>query len=791
MNTRASGKPLVSPQSNPGRARRRLLSLSNTEASTSNRIDPETAEQTGIQFSTDFLESGGVLKSGDSSEEEDNKDKTSIPGSAVILRVNQPVQARRMGDQEQPVNPNNRLYGDRRRNIPANRGNAIRSPATGLNFNLKGNHLKSVEEEKFDGVTNSDPYGHLERFEKICRFYNYGEGQNDIVKLELFPLTLCGEAKAWLKEQPDDLYSTWAELREGFIDEFYSVRTQRQLENKIRAFTQDAGEDVVDSWKRYKEMLRNCPGHNMTTEAVVEIFYDGLLRKTRRELAAAFGGSLNNVTPSEGYKILDDMAKEFSVREEIQSRKSGSKTVAKVESGEESRLVVEVKALSKQTNERFDNQDARFKSIERDVKVIADGCDYCGDYHNSEDCPDKPAQEVSYVRNQQQGSYSQNTGYQNRQSGTSYPSSSFNNTNNSRFGGNRFSRFSNQQNSNAELRDIMKDLISAQKATNEKVEEQSKKMHSAWDSMTTRLDGLTHKLEQSTKSTQATFQDIEAKLERLGNSNRQPGTLPSNTQQNPRPQQNNQGFGQKYSHPNARNEQVNAITTRACNTYNSSNPLPNDITPIVQVEADEAVDDEIEMEPNPAVKTPTVPSKTVEKNTVEKPPVKPYQPKIPFPQRLRKAKIKENFKKFVELIQNVNITIPLVDLLAGMPNYAKFLKELITDKKKLEETKTAVMSAECSAIIKNEIPPKLEDPGSFLISCSFGVRLYKALADLGASINLMPYSVYKRLSLDFVILEMEADVNVPLILGRPFLMTADAIIRVKAKEISLGVGEAG
>nr|XP_043619668.1 uncharacterized protein LOC122591465 [Erigeron canadensis] len=162
-----------------------------------------------------------------------------------------------------------------------------------------------------------------------------------------------------------------------------------------------------------------------------------------------------------------------------------------------------------------------------------------------------------------------------------------------------------------------------------------------------------------------------------------------------------------------------------------------------------------------------------------------------------------------------------------MPNYAKFLKEHISDKKKLEEAKTAVMSAECSAIIKNEIPLKLEDPGSVLISCSFGAMLSKALADLGATINLVPYSVYKKLSLgaltptrmsirladrsfqypmgiaenlqikvghmifpvDFVILEMEADVNVPLILGRPFLMTADAIIRVKAKEISLGVGD--
>nr|XP_043612862.1 uncharacterized protein LOC122584853 [Erigeron canadensis] len=383
--------------------------------------------------------------------------------------------------------------------------------------------------------------------------------------------------------------------------------------------------------------------------------------------------------------------------------------------------------------------------------------------HYSEESPNKPAQEVSYVQNQQQRNYNHNTGYQNLQSGTSYPSSSFN-TNTYGFGGNRFSRFSNQQNANAELREIMNDLISAQKATNEKVEEQSKKITSAWDSMTTRLDGLNHKLEQSTKSTHATFQDIEAKLERLGNSNRQPGTLPSNTQQNPKHQQNNQGSGSKYSHPNVRNEQVNAITIRAGNTYNSANPLPSDITPLAQVEADEAVDDEIEMEPNPAVKTPTVPSKTVEKTTFEKPPVTPYQLKIPFPQRLWKAMIKENFKK-----------------------YAKLCK----------------------------------------VSKGTHLGQEEALADLGASINLMPYSVYKKLSLvaltptrtsirlvnpsfqypmgiakdlqikvghmiflvDFVILEMEADVNVPLILGRPFLMTADAIIQVKDKEISLGVAD--
>ncbi|GKB85109.1 reverse transcriptase domain-containing protein [Tanacetum coccineum] len=162
-----------------------------------------------------------------------------------------------------------------------------------------------------------------------------------------------------------------------------------------------------------------------------------------------------------------------------------------------------------------------------------------------------------------------------------------------------------------------------------------------------------------------------------------------------------------------------------------------------------------------------------------------------------------------------------------MSNYGKFLKELISNKHKLEKISSAFLSDESSAIIQNKVSPKLGDPGSFLIPCTFGKTFsYNALVDLGASINLMPYSLYAKLSLetlkptkmsvrladrsfqypigiaenmlvevgkftfpvDFVILEMEEDSKVPLILGRPFLHTADAVIRAKQKQFNLGVG---
>ena len=180
------------------------------------------------------------------------------------------------------------------------------------------------------------------------------------------------------------------------------------------------------------------------------------------------------------------------------------------------------------------------------------------------------------------------------------------------------------------------------------------------------------------------------------------------------------------------------------------------------------------------------------------------------------------------MIKEVRLNVPLIDILAGMPKYGKFLKELLNNKSKLEQVSATSLNEECSAIVENKIPPKLGDPGSFLIPCTLGNNVTcDALADLGASINLMPYSLYSKLSIntlkptkmsirlanhtyqypvgiaenmlvqigkfvfpvDFVILEMKEDRQVPLILGRPFLNTADAIIKVKGKELNLGVGD--
>ncbi|XP_021648954.2 uncharacterized protein LOC110641518 [Hevea brasiliensis] len=163
-----------------------------------------------------------------------------------------------------------------------------------------------------------------------------------------------------------------------------------------------------------------------------------------------------------------------------------------------------------------------------------------------------------------------------------------------------------------------------------------------------------------------------------------------------------------------------------------------------------------------------------------------------------------------------------------MPSYAKFLKDILSKKRRLEDYEIVTLTEECSVILQNKLPPKLKDPGSFSIPyliCNMNID--KALCDLGASVSLMPLSICKKLDVgelkpttislqlanrsvkylvgilenilikvgklfipvNFVVLEMEEDIQIPIILGRPFLAIAGAIIDVKNGLLTVKVGE--
>ena len=127
------------------------------------------------------------------------------------------------------------------------------------------------------------------------------------------------------------------------------------------------------------------------------------------------------------------------------------------------------------------------------------------------------------------------------------------------------------------------------------------------------------------------------------------------------------------------------------------------------------------------------------------------RPPPPFPQRIKKAKEEQQSGKFMEILKQLHINIPLIEAIQQMPNYSKFMKDVLTKRKRVGEFATVALTQECSQLVQGKLPPKLKDPGSFTIPCTIGdTYCGKALCDLGASINLMPLSIFKKLGIGAV-----------------------------------------
>ncbi|XP_070043824.1 uncharacterized protein [Nicotiana tomentosiformis] len=196
----------------------------------------------------------------------------------------------------------------------------------------------------------------------------------------------------------------------------------------------------------------------------------------------------------------------------------------------------------------------------------------------------------------------------------------------------------------------------------------------------------------------------------------------------------------------------------------------------------------------------------------------------PFPQRLVKQKKDDQYRKFMEMLRQIQLNIPLMDALREMPGYAKMMKDLMSRKFDFQDLSTITLTQTCSAVVTRPMAQKASDLGSFTIPCTIGSYAFaKALCDLGASINLMPLAIYTKLGIsrarptsmllqladrtvkrptgilddvlvqvgkfvfpaDFVILDCQVDEEIPIIMGRLFLATGRALIDCEIGELKM------
>ncbi|XP_070054847.1 uncharacterized protein [Nicotiana tomentosiformis] len=182
----------------------------------------------------------------------------------------------------------------------------------------------------------------------------------------------------------------------------------------------------------------------------------------------------------------------------------------------------------------------------------------------------------------------------------------------------------------------------------------------------------------------------------------------------------------------------------------------------------------------------------------------------------------------METLKQIHVNIPLIDALREMPGYAKMMKDLMSRKFDFQDLATVTLTQTYGAVVTRPVAEKLSDPGSFTIPCTIDSYAFaKALCNLGASINLMPLAIYKRLGIerarltsmllqladrtvnrpsgilddvlvhvgkivflaDFVILDCQVDEDILIILGRPFLATGRALIDCETGELKMRLND--
>ncbi|GJV26150.1 reverse transcriptase domain-containing protein [Tanacetum coccineum] len=301
------------------------------------------------------------------------------------------------------------------------------------------------------------------------------------------------------------------------------------------------------------------------------------------------------------------------------------------------------------------------------------------------------------------------------------------------------------------------------------------------------------------------------------------GVLPSNTVPNPQ-------------------EDLIAITTQSGVTLAGPSVPPPPLSYSKEVEQEpEMITDQVLTEsttsvppsvvqPSPASTSSELPPAPISSPVIVEP--NTHQPSIPYPSRFNREKLQDKadiqIHSFLQMFKKIYFNIIFSEALAHMPKFAKMVKDLLTNKDKLLEMANTTLTENCSTVLLKKLPEKFRDTRRFLIPYDFyGLESCMALADLGASINLMPHSVWKALSLpklsptrislelatrpvaypagiaedvlvpigkftfpaDFVLVNYDVDHRVPLILGRPFLRTAHALVDVHGEELTLRVGD--
>ncbi|CAN6685845.1 unnamed protein product [Malus baccata var. baccata] len=594
-------------------------------------------------------------------------------------------------------------------------------------------------------------------------------------------------------------------MKRAYLEKFFPTSRIILLRKKISGIQQEEGQSFPTYYERFKSLVASCPQHQMKEELLLQYFYKGLLPLERQMLDASAGGTLVDKTPMAAKILISNRTLNAQQYEGVGQRGPPRHQVHEVSSTSD---------LHSQLANLTSIVSQMAKGMKMQGPVVCGVCSIQG--HVSEKCP-QLIENGGWESANAIGFQSQNQSRHDPYSNTYNPGW--------RDHPNFKWRDPQQPQNQGGFRQQPPGFFPK---TYGPPQNQAQTGPSASgtsldnDALLKILTKLSNGQEDQAKAMQNQDKRVDQLEKQIGQiaefvgKFRDPGQLPSSTIPNPKG-----GF-----------ESAKAITLRSGKEVGagSSSKTGHKEDEKLQQEEEEACPPTAKVVP-PLPQAPSVPnlsnSSNKGKNVSNSVHTNVFPSNVPFPSRFMQTKKEEAEKDILETFRKVQVNIPLLDAIKQVPRYAKFLKELCTTRKRMSTKEVVKVGENVSAILQRKLPPKCKDPGSFTIPYVIGnIRFESAMLDLGASKNVMPYSIYASMNLgalkndrviiqladrsntypkgvledvlvqvnhlvfpaDFYVLEMdESDhaPSLPILLGRPFMKTARTKIDVYSGTLSM------
>nr|GEX27977.1 reverse transcriptase domain-containing protein [Tanacetum cinerariifolium] len=549
----------------------------------------------------------------------------------------------------------------------------------------------------------------------------------------------------------------------------------RELRNEITNFRQRPDESLFKAWERYKLSIDHFSNHNMLPVTQIDTFYNWLTLRHRDTINVAAGGTFMKRRPEECYDLIENMTAHHNDWDTSIQRSESSSSITSSSDLE----IVALKAEMAKINKNL----MKVLQINQQVKVVAHNCETCGGPHSYNDCPATVGQtqnvyaaraynQGGFNQNQNRSNQNQNYQNQNRNQGNNHGIPQGNNQGRNQF----FQGASHGQNPPPAYQELAYQAPGYQAPVHPALIPQPQSV-------------TTTEFTNYMKSNDAILKNMQTNMTSLTNSNLKlknmfgyfmkmntalpsgSETLPSNTVTNPK-------------------EDLKGFTTRSGNSYQGPTiPTTSSPSKVVECETEKTKDTPVVA---PIVEPVEAPVSALKPNP---------KPSIPYPSILHDQKLRDKTndqkEKIFQIFQDLDFNISFADALILIPKFGPTIKSLLTNKEKLFELARTPLNEHCSAVLLKKLPKKLGDPGKFLIPCDFSrIDECLALANLSASINLIPLSVWNKLSLlelppTCMTLEL-VDRSISRLVGVAedvFVKTGRALIDVYERELTHRVGK--